>query len=78
LVSTQDVVTIVLSKDIALILFEFLSRSSESERLEISHKAEETALWKLEAALEKILVEPLSPNYLEALEAARRRVTGEP
>jgi hypothetical protein len=55
----------------ALVIFEFLSRFSETSKLDIIDQAESRALWNLRAVLEKQLVEPFMPNYLELLRRAR-------
>ena len=64
-----------LSDDVALVLFEFLSR--EEDRVSVQHHAERKALWKLSGQLESQLVEPFDPNYLRLLDQARARITGE-
>ena len=67
-------VSLDLSEDEALVLFEFLTRYGESDRLEIADQAEQRALWNLCANLEKTLVEPFDPGYGELLVAARGRL----
>ncbi len=66
-----------LTKDEALVLFELLSRFSDEDDLAIHDQAEERALWNLQCALEKVLVEPFSPEYKSVLEAARDRLRDE-
>lgn len=70
----SEPVSIDLNPDEALVLFEFLSRYSESDRLETVDQAEQRILWDICALLERVLVEPLDPNYGELLAAARERV----
>ena len=70
----KDQVEINLTKDEAIVLFEFLSRFSDKDELKIEHQAEERALWDLACILEKKLSEPFSENYREILEAARERL----
>ncbi len=70
--------SISLSADEALVLYEFLSRYGDSNRLEIVDQAEQRALWDLCALLEKALVEPLDPAYQELLNAARERLRDKP
>jgi hypothetical protein len=70
----KDKIKIELTKDEALVLFEFLSRFSESENLDIQHQSEERVLWNLTCSLEKILVEPFKENYDEILNLARERL----
>jgi hypothetical protein len=67
-------VAISLSRDAALILFEFLSRFSEDEELRIAHQAEERVLWNMQCDLEKALSDPLSHDYPDRLQQARERV----
>ena len=63
--------TITLDDDVALVLFELLA----SKRLESGLEApERNVLWALEGNLEKILVQPLSPNYGQLLEEAKASV----
>lgn len=71
----SDKINISLNKDEALVLFEFLSRFSESDsKLTIEDQAEERVLWNLCCDLEKILDEPLQENYREILNQAREKV----
>jgi hypothetical protein len=72
----RELVVLDLSADEALVLFEFLSRYGESERLETVDQAEQRALLRLCGKLESRLVEPFAPNYAELLAAARERVRG--
>lgn len=68
-------ITIKLTKDEALVLFEFLSRFNENDNKEIfQDQAEEKALWIIEGQLEKILVEPFMPNYQDIIQEARTRI----
>jgi hypothetical protein len=63
-----------LSRDEALVLFEWLSRFHEDESRTFEDQAEQRVLWNLEAMLEKTLVEPFDPNDAELLAAARANV----
>ncbi len=68
-------VIIKLNKDEALVFFEFLSRFNESNNKEIFlDQAEEKALWIIEGQLQKVLVEPLMPNYQNIIQKARNRI----
>ena len=58
----MDPIDIALTKDEALVLFEFLSRYAETDRLNIEDSAEQQALWNLTCLLEKALTEPFSSN----------------
>jgi hypothetical protein len=42
----------------------------------VEDPAEEHVLWSLECQLERRLIEPLSPDYRQAVEAARKKVRG--
>jgi hypothetical protein len=72
--SAGEGVSLNLSPDEALVLFDFLWRYNESGRLDIADQAEQRALRNSCALLEKALVEPLDPAYRERLTAARERL----
>jgi hypothetical protein len=61
------------SKAEALVLFEWLA-NLDSAPPPFSHPSEEKVLWRIEAQLESILVEPFAPNYKDLLSQARRTV----
>jgi hypothetical protein len=63
-----------LSADEALVLFELLSRYSETERLDVVDEAERIVLLNLLCSLESTLVPPLREDYAELLRQARDRV----
>jgi hypothetical protein len=73
----SEPVSLDLSHDEALVLFEFVARYSESSQLEIADPAEQRVLWDICCLLERSLVEPLDPNYDDFLAAARERVRDE-
>ena len=58
-----------LEEDEALVLFELLASGNLKEGIAF---AERNALWALEAALEKTLTAPFSPDYSQKLEIARQ------
>ena len=68
-------VTISLSRDQALVLFEWLAREGKAETIPVAHPSEQRVLWELQAVLEKALPEPFASNYDEILAAARARLT---
>lgn len=74
---SNENIQIEITKDEALVLFEFLSSFSETGTLEIVDQAEERALWNLKCVLEKILVEPFYPDYLDIIKVARDRLRDE-
>ena len=55
----------------ALVLFDFVSRFSDTGKLELQDRAEAQALWNVCCLLEKQLVEPFDPNFASLLQAAR-------
>lgn len=67
-------ITITLTNDEAVVLFEFLSRFSETDKLTIADASEKQALWNLCCVFEKKLPEPLCANYDEILERCRSKL----
>ena len=72
--ATTSNVEISLTADEALVLFECLSRFSDSGALSIVDQAEERALWNLCALFQKTLLPPFQDDYLEQLKQARDRL----
>jgi hypothetical protein len=70
---SEDVV-LRLTKQEALVLFELLSRFSETKKLGIEDQAEERVLWDLCCDLEKKITQPLSADYATKLADARRSI----
>lgn len=70
-------VTLSLTHDQALVLFEWLSREDGKNGLPTEHPAEQKVLWEIEGQLERALVEPLQPGYAAAVSAARERLITE-
>lgn len=67
--------TVSLTSDEALVLFELLHRWEDSDAIETALiPGEQTALWILSARLESVLVEPFEGNYRELVDQARRRL----
>lgn len=64
-------VAITLTKAEAIVLFDLLSRFSETDRMSFEHKAENQVLSNLCCVLESALAEPFRENYRELLQAAR-------
>lgn len=69
-----DDVNLTLSRDEAVVLFEWLHRFNSKEGHRFEDQAEQRVLWNLEASLESTLVEPFKPEYREILATARSRV----
>lgn len=72
-----ETVVVTLTRDQALVLFEFLNRFDDSGQLAFAHIAEWMALQQISAQLDKALVEPFDPAYRELLMAARARLAPE-
>ena len=73
----QQNITLTITKDEALVLFEFLARFNENEpdRPDIfEDQAEQRVLWNIECLLEEQLAEPFRPEYIDLLHAARNKV----
>ncbi len=70
----SDSVRLELTKDEALVLFEFLARFDDNETLMLEDQAEERVLWSLQGLLEKQLVEIFDPSYKSLVESARERL----
>ena len=69
-----DHVELRITKDEALVLFEFLSRFGSTDELSLQDQSEERALWNLLGILEKSLTEPFDSEYAALLAAARNRI----
>ena len=68
-------VTISLTSDEALILFDVLHRWEDEDRVSApSHQAERVALWNLSALLEREPREPFDPRYADLVTDARARL----
>ena len=71
-----DEVSVTLSPDEALVLFEVLHRWEDSgfyERADL-RPGELSALWAISGRLESLLVEPFEENYGDLLDQARQRL----
>jgi hypothetical protein len=71
---TAERITVELTSDEALVLFEWLRRFSKREDMRFEDQAEQRVLWDVEASLEAALVEPFRSDYDELLAEARERV----
>lgn len=67
-------ISIDLTEDEAMVLFEWLSRINKSNDLDFEDQAEQRVLWDLEALLEAALAQPFRTNYDQLLADARERV----
>jgi hypothetical protein len=70
-------VTLTLSRDEAIVFFDWLARFNLSKGQMFEDQAEQRVMWNLEASLESMLSEPLSPDYFRILADARSRVRDE-
>lgn len=70
----QRKVSLELSREQALVFFEWLSKFNASEGKRFEDQAEERVLWDIEAMLESTLVEPFDACYEELLAKARAAV----
>jgi hypothetical protein len=73
-VTTRDKMTVTLSRDEALVLFEWLARFNQTSDATFADQAEQRVLWNLEAVLEKTLAEPFAGDYDKLLAEARARL----
>jgi hypothetical protein len=68
--------SITLTSDEALVLFEWLAESEDAARPEgVAATAEWRVLRSIQGQLQKRLVEPFDPKYAELVKDARDRVT---
>lgn len=75
----RDDPKLVLDRDVALVLFDFLARVADEEEGEplaeaLAHPSELHALHSLFADLEEVLTEPSDEDYARLVEEARARV----
>ena len=74
----NDNINIELTKEEAIVLFEFLARISEKEdSIVFDDQSEQRVLWNIESILEKKLNDPFLLNYSEIVERARENVRNE-
>jgi hypothetical protein len=68
-------VTMTLTADEALVLFELLHRWEDSNTIDpVLQPGEQVALWAVSAQLERTLVEPFQEDYGDQVESARQRL----
>jgi hypothetical protein len=68
--SLPEKIVVELTRQEALVLFEFLRRCDDEEKYAFADQAEQRVLWDLECALQPQLVEVFSPDYKELLRTA--------
>ena len=75
---SEQKVNIELTKEAAIVLFEFLQRFNENDDLNrFEDQAEQRVLWNIECILEKELNEPFRADYEEIVKKARAAVRDE-
>jgi hypothetical protein len=71
----NEIVDIKLTKDEALVLFEFLARFNEKDHQNLfEDQAEQKVLLILECILEKQLSEPFLPDYIKIVQSSRDKI----
>jgi hypothetical protein len=71
----QHKINLTITRDEALVLFEFLTRFNQTEHPDIfEDQSEQKTLWILEGQLEKQLVEPFRPDYKDIIKEARNKI----
>jgi hypothetical protein len=71
----QQKINLTITKNEALVLFEFLARFNQSKYSDIfEDQAEQKTLWILEGQLERQLVEPFRPDYKTIINEARNNI----
>jgi prepilin signal peptidase PulO-like enzyme (type II secretory pathway) len=70
----EEAVTIQLTGDEALVLFDWIGKFNENGDGAFRDQAEQKVLWIIEGRLEKVMVAPFAGNYVELLARARDRV----
>lgn len=70
----EEMATISLSKDRALVLYDLVARLNSRDDLPLEDQSEQRVLWDLEADLESQLAAVTAPDYKSRLESARDRI----
>lgn len=74
----QQNINLIVTKDEALVLFEFLARFNQTDHPDIfEDQSEQKIFWILEGLLEKQLVEPFRPDYIDIIKEARNKIRDE-
>jgi hypothetical protein len=66
-----------LSEDQALVLFDWLALREEARSESDPIDAETQVLWNIEGQLERVLIQPFDPNYTTLVQRARQRILSE-
>lgn len=70
----HDQITLKLTRQEALVFFEWLAKTDDSGELVFQHASEQKVLWTLQGQLESTLHEPFAPSYEAIIAEARRCV----
>lgn len=70
-------IEIVLSREEAWVLFEFVRRFSDEDKLSIKYQAEQRALWNLCCIFEKSMSLESCVDYEEFMQECRKKLTDE-
>ena len=70
----SEQLSLTISRDEALVLFEMLARFAETSHFGLQHNAEFIALSRICRQLDQSLTEPFLPTYIELLQQARTNV----
>ncbi len=74
----ENKVNIELTKEEAIVFFEFLGRFNKTDNLgKFEDQSEQRVLWDVESILEKELIEPFRADYQEIVKKARDAVRDE-
>lgn len=74
----QQKINLTVTKNEALVLFEFLARFNQTVHPDIfEDQAEQKTLWILEGQLEKQLVDLIRPDYKDIINEARNKIRDE-
>ncbi len=77
-INVDKSLNLTISKDEALVLFDFLARFNEAEYSDVfEDQAEQKTLWILEGQLERQLVEPFKHDYKDIIKKARNKISDE-
>ncbi|WP_309106572.1 hypothetical protein [Arthrobacter sp.] len=72
--SESEQISVKLSEDEALVLFDWLARFNERRNTDLADQAEQRILWDIECSLESVLVQPFLEDYTLLLAEARSRL----
>lgn len=74
MVNSNDKIALTLSRNEALVLYDFLARFEDSDTLSIQDQAESRVLWNICSDLERSIAELLTADYFALLQEARDKI----